>query len=144
MRTSISSMILIVATLSSRQRTRLRTLPIHRRNLLNNPSRHPHRHAPSRNILRNNRSRRNSTTLPDRHARQDNHMPANPAIVPDHNGLGVLDVLAPALDFDFVCCVHDGDVGAEHDCVADGDEAAVEDREVEVREEAVVAISLGT
>jgi hypothetical protein len=74
-------------------------------------------------------------------------MPANPAIVPDHNGLGVLDILAPALDFDLVRCVHDRDVGAEHDRVADGDQAAVEDREVEVRKEAfcgTVFVSIGT
>ena len=65
-------------------------------------------------------------------------MPANPAIVADDDRLGVLDVLAAALHFGLVRGVHDGDVGAEHDRVADGDQAAVEDREVEIGVEAVV------
>lgn len=117
---------------SSHQLTRLPTLPVHRRNLLHNPSRHPHRHTPRRDILGNDRAGRNRAPLPNRHARQDDHMPANPAVVADYDGLGILDVLAPALHFGLVRGVHDGDVGAEHDRVADGHEAAVEDCEVEV------------
>lgn len=119
-----------------KRRPQLPTLPIHRRNLLNNPSRNAHSHTPSRDILRDNRSRRNRASLPDGHSGQNDDVPTDPAVVADDDGFGVLDVVAAALHLGLVRGVHDGHVGAEHDPVADGDEAAVEDREVEVGVEA--------
>lgn len=63
-------------------------------------------------------------------------MPSDPAVVTDDDSFGILDIVAAALHLGLVRGVHDGHVGAEHDPVADGDEAAVEDREVEVGVEA--------
>jgi hypothetical protein len=108
-----------------------------RRYLLHDLCWYTHRNAPSGNVLGHNRTCRNRTALSNGDTRQNNHMPADPAVIANHDRLRVLDVVAPRLYLRLVCSSHDRHVWSEHHCVADGDETAIQNREVEVGVEAV-------
>lgn len=53
-------------------------------------------------------------------------MPTDPAIIANLDFAGELDIVATGLNLSFVGGGEDADKGAEHDAVADGDDAAVE------------------
>jgi len=112
-----------------------------RRHLLHNSRRHAHGDTPSRDILRHDCTRCDCAALSDGHAGQNHRVSANPAVITDYNRLRILDVIASRLYLRLVCRSHDRHVGPEHDCLANGDKAAVQDRKVEVGVEAVSRLS---
>jgi len=63
-------------------------------------------------------------------------MSSNPAVVPDDHRAPILDVVPAALHLRLVGRGKDTHIWPDHDAVADGDQAAVEDGEVEVSVEA--------
>jgi hypothetical protein len=68
---------------------------------------------------------------------QTHHIPANPAIIPDHHGPPVLDIIPARLDLSLMRRRENRDIGAKHAAFANRHKTAVQNREVEVRVEAV-------
>lgn len=109
----------------------------YRRHLLHDFRRYTHRNAPSRNVFSHDCTCRDRTTLSDGDAGQDHHVSANPTVITNYDRLRVFDVVASRLHLRLVCSSHDRHIGPEHHGVANGDQATVQDREVEVGVEAV-------
>ncbi|OSS44498.1 hypothetical protein B5807_10853 [Epicoccum nigrum] len=110
---------------------------LHRLHLLHHPRRLAHGNTKLGHILSHHAHGPNRTPPANRHPGEDNHVPADPAIIPDHHGPAVLDILAAALHGALVRGGEDTHIGAEHAAIAYGDEAAVEDGQVEVCVEAL-------
>lgn len=77
-------------------------------------------------VLCDHTSSPNGTTLADRDAGHDGYVAAYPAVIFDGDGSGIFDTISPRLDAYLMCGRKDGDEWAEHNAVADGDEAAVQ------------------
>lgn len=60
-------------------------------------------------------------------------MSTDPTVLANSHFIGVLDVISPALHFRFVGGSKNTDVWAEHSPCTDGDNATVQDAEIEVR-----------
>ena len=103
-------------------------------NLLNDPRRGSHRDRKARYISRHDTVSANHDTLPQRDAWDDDRSCADPAVVSNGHFFreGGADYAAPVVGVSGVRCCADADVGTDHYAVAEGYEAAVEDRETAI------------
>lgn len=85
-----------------------------------------HGDGPVGDISRDDAGGADGTALADGDAGQDDGAAADPAVVADDDGLGKLDVLAARRHLGLVRRCEDGDIGPEHDAVADQHQRAVE------------------
>lgn len=71
-------------------------------------------------------------------------MASDPAIIADNHRLGILDIVSSTLDFGFMGCCKNGDIGPKHHSIANRDKPTVQNREVEVGIEAVTQADVAT